>query len=198
MKINLPCIKQLTNFDCGPTALQSVFSYFGKNVSVDEMHEVAEVGSEKAFWSVDLGIVAKKLGFPCTLYTIFDSGVSYENLDLYQQGALSINDSEIAHKTALAKSVGLDIIKKSFSLEGVLSEISEDSLVISLIDWNIIEPKEGRNYAGHFITLNGYDEKNVLFLDSYDGLEKSFNRELYDKARKARGTDEDLLVIKRK
>jgi hypothetical protein len=197
MKINLPCIKQLTATDCGPTALKSVLSYFGKEVDVAEMYSLANVASESAFWTVDLGVVAKKLGFPCVLYTTYDLELPNANLDLYR-GALSTNNLEIEQKKFLAKSVGLDIVKKSLSLDEVLSQISEDSLVISLIDWNVIEPKDGRSYAGHFIALDGYEDNKVLFFDPYDGLKNVFNREIYDKARKARGTDEDLLVVRRR
>lgn len=192
-RIELPKFKQQNKNDCGPTALRIVSSYLGKEVTSDALYSLANIKTGEGFWTIDLGIVAKKLGFDCSVYTK-NLGVVSENLELYKS-MTTANEKEVNEKFVNAKKIGLACYEKQFSLEEIILKISREELIISLIDWNIIEPKKDRKYQGHFVVLSGYDDKNIYFLDPFKGTEENITKELYDLARKSNGTDEDLLIF---
>lgn len=93
------------------------------------------------------------------------------------------------------------VYEKSLLLEEILSFVTEESIPIVLIDWNVIMSRKNKGYQGHFVPIVGYDEK-VVYIHN-PGLKdtKEFmpiSRELFDKARKSEGTDEDVAVIYKK
>ncbi len=99
----------------------------------------------------------------------------------------------------IAKKAGVRIEERLFSLEELLCHLTEDSIPTVLIDWNVV--KERRGYQGHFVPLVGYDEKNVYVHNH--GLEDtkpffSIDKTKFDKARKAQGADEDIVIVYRK
>ncbi|RLJ02865.1 MAG: hypothetical protein DRP11_02410, partial [Candidatus Aenigmatarchaeota archaeon] len=97
-----------------------------------------------------------------------------------------------------AERLGVNIEEKELDLEELLSKVTEDSVPIVLVDWNAIDG--GKGYQGHFLPLVGYDEMNVYVHDH--GLKdprpfKPIPRGIFDRARKAEGTDEDIVIVHR-
>lgn len=78
----------------------------------------------------------------------------------------------------------------------------EDLLMVALVDADLLRPggaaAEGR-YTGHYVVVHGYDEGagRVLYHDPSDTASRSAALEAFQRARCARGTDEDLIVVKR-
>ena len=87
------------------------------------------------------------------------------------------------------------------TLEELLKNVSIDSIPIILLDWNVVKGTKEKGYQGHFVPIVGYDDDNVYVHDHGLNNPRSFlqiKREIFEEARKAEGTDEDIIVIYRK
>ena len=98
-----------------------------------------------------------------------------------------------------ARKLGVKLYEKSISLNKILDQVTEESVPIILLDWNVVAEREG--YQGHFVPIVGYDKENVyVHNQGIKSSEKFFaiKRDLFEKARKAKGTDEDIVVVYKK
>jgi uncharacterized protein YvpB len=98
-----------------------------------------------------------------------------------------------------AKNAGVNLNEEVLLLDQVLGFMTEDSVLIVLLDWNRI--KKEKDYEGHFVVVAGYDEENVYVHNPELNTGHEFmpiSRDLFDEARRADGTDEDIVVVHRK
>jgi hypothetical protein len=200
MKLDIPFFKQTTNLNCGPAALRMTLAYLDKDPGIELMEEKVGIQEGKGTSTMQLGIATAKLGHKTELFSKYTS-FNEENLELDFYKKYSESDLEY-HKNLekSAEQERVKIIEKTFSLELSLL-LTENSAVIILLDWNVVKGKEEKGYQGHFVPVVGYDEENIYVhdhgLSSPQPLTK-IKKEIFDKARKAKGTDEDVLVIHRK
>ena len=118
-------------------------------------------------------------------------------MDYYKKYA-SGDSEETEMKNKNAKEIGVDVEIKSFRLEELLTFLDKEHMMIVLLDWNIVRNLEEKGYQGHFVPVVGYDKEKVYVhnpgmkdpMPSYP-----ISREVFDKARKAKGTDEDFILI---
>lgn len=197
IRLEVPFFKQTTPLNCGSAALKMVLAYLGKEIQIDELDKLAGIKEGRALFTIQLACVAQSLGFRTRLYTKHLS-FNLENmaLEFYKKYADDFKRFESVQEEA--NKIGVESKEKVLSLNEVLSFISEKSVPIVLIDWNVISPKAGRGYQGHFVPVVGFDSEQVFIHNPGLGDSQAFmavNRELFDKARKANGTDEDVLVI---
>lgn len=87
------------------------------------------------------------------------------------------------------------------TLEEILEKIGKNIIPIILLDWNVVKGKGKEGYHGHFVPIIGYDKNNVYVHNP--GLDNPTNclpikKYLFEKARKSKGTDEDIIIIHRK
>lgn len=200
MKIQVPFYKQTTHLNCGPFVLRMVFSFFKKEFPIQLIEEKVGIKSGKAVSTLRLAIAAADLGFKTKLISK-QIHFNEENLKLdfvKQYGTINLEISKKLVKEAEEK--GVELIEKQISLNDLLNYVNEDSIPIVLVDWSIIVGKPEKGYVGHFVPLVGYDEENVYVHNAADdnGAFFKINKQVFDKARKARGTDEDILIIFKK
>lgn len=198
MKLNVPFYKQTTNLDCGPTALRMALSFLNKDYGIEKLRNLVITNDDKGVSTIKLAIAASKLGYKTKFYSVslfFDE--SNLDLDFYKQyGDINL---EISKKLVEeAKKNKVELYEKSISLEDVLSYVTEESIPIILLDWNIIREISQKGYQGHFVPIVGYDD-NYVYVHN-QGLKDPqaylpIKKETFEKARKAQGTDEDFLVI---
>jgi hypothetical protein len=198
MKTNVPFYKQTKPLNCGPVSLKMAFSFFGKDMLLEEIEEKCRIKEGKAGSTVHLAICAVELGFKIKLFSKSLTPIM-ENLDLdYVKKNSEDNYIETVNKMIKElKDKNAELTEKSISPEELLSYVSETSVPIVLVDWNVIFPRYG-GYYGHFVPLVGYDDENVYIhnpglMDAAAFMK--INKELFDKARKSKGTDEDVLII---
>ncbi len=141
----------------------------------------------------------KKLGFPTKLISISnfsheESSIEYYKKYSHDKGKIILK--ELAEEMEV---LGVSIEERNLPLEELLKFLSKDSVPIVLINWKVIEGKEGFN--GHFLPITGYDNKNVYvhnpgikMAQPYLEIEKS----LFIKAWEDKGTDKDTIIIYRK
>ena len=198
MKLKIPFYQSEKNMDCGLISLKMVFSYFGKK-DFNLLEEKLKINPDKSISTIKLAVVAAELGFKVKF---FSTSIYFnkDNLELdfyrkYQDTDLNENKRIIK----LAKKLGIELYEKSISLDKLLYFITTDSVPIALIDWSILEGVNN-SYKGHFMPLVGYDSYYVYLHNPGPNVPTpymSIKRRLFDESRKAKGTDEDLLVISR-
>ena len=198
MKLRVPFYKQTTDLNCGPSALKMVLAYFGKNIDIKILEEKIGIKEGKGISTIQIATASSLLGFKTEFYSKYIS-FNPENLklDFYKK----YSDSDIQKSKKLvknAKSAGVKIYEKTLPLEKILKFVTKNSIPIVLLDWNIITNGKESGYHGHFVPIVGYDEKEVYVHNHGLKDTKKFmmiNKRIFDKARIAKGTDEDFLVI---
>ncbi len=196
MQLKVPFFKQTTPLNCGPTALKMVITYFGKEEDIETLEKLTKLKEGKALFTIQLATAVALLGFKTDFYSK-EISFNEEHLEeaFYQKFSdMDSDQSKIWIQKAKAADVNLQ--EKTLSLKELLDLITEDSIPIVLVDWNKIKKKEG--YLGHFVPITGYDEENVYIHNT--GLKDyqesmPIPKETFDKARKAKGTDEDIVII---
>ena len=188
--------------DCGPVALRMVLDYFGNKLTEQQVKDKIQSEKSGATPTVSLALAARQLGFKSKFFSIkLGFNPEHFKLDFYKK----VTEGQEAHKNFIEDifqkciQSKVEMEEKSLSLNELLLLLSKDSIPIVLIDWNIIINREG--YQGHIVPIVGYDEDHVYIHQPGPSNPQPFmpiKRELFDKARKAQGTDEDVAVIYRK
>ncbi len=200
MKLKVPFYRQNRKMNCGPAALKIALSYLGKNHSMNKLGELVKAKESKAVSTIQLAIATQHLGFRTEFYSKV-IGLNPENLKLefYKKQSDMKKKSQFDELFQTAKKEGVEIFKKTIPLEEIIRNIKEDRIMIILLDWNIVRGKEG--YNGHFVPIVGHSKNNIYVHNqgfhntkAYFSIEKT----IFEKARKAKGTDEDILIIYRK
>lgn len=201
MKLKVPFYKQTTLLNCGPVALQMVFSYFSQDIPIELIEEKTRIKEGKAVSTITLATASAELGFKVKFFSksLYFNEENFE-LDFYKKYS-SMNIEKARKLIEEARKKGVEMEEKTLSLEELLSFVTKDSIPIVLLDWNVVLGKEKKGYQGHFVPVVGYDKENVYvhnhgFIDTRSFF--SIKKEIFDSARKARGTDEDVLIICRK
>jgi len=195
MKLDIPFYRQGKN-ECGQTSLQMIFEFLGKKIDKDEITSKVDPEHSGATYTVGLARAAAEFGFRVEFYSKYLE-INPENyeLDFYKKetSGFEISERKLNKIIEDCKRLGVKLEEKSFELDELLGRVGKG--VIVLINWNVIVGKEG--YQGHFVPIVGYDSENVYFhnADSEDGMNYCVKREIFDMARKSKGTDEDFLVI---
>lgn len=201
MKLKVPFYNQTTPLNCGPIALKMVLSYFGSDFSEEILESKTGIKEGKGISTIQIAIAAASLGYKADFYSKyilfnednlrFDFYKKYSEMDLIQSKKL----------VAKAKGLSVNINESSLPLDELLGFITQNSVPIILIDWNIVINKKDKGYQGHFVPVVGYDEKYVYIHNhGFDNPQEFLPvpRGLFDEARKADGTDEDIVVIRKR
>lgn len=201
MKIQVPFFKQTSILNCGPTALRMILSYLDKDPGLEKLEKLSGIKEGKGVYTLQLAIASASLGFPAEFYSKqIKFNEANLKLDFYKNYA--DNDRELYEKLIeKAKDLGIEMHEKSINLDKLLSRITPDSLAVILLDWHVIIDKIEKSYRGHFVPIVGYDQENVYVHNQDNNNPQQFikiKKELFDKARKAKGTDEDIVLIRRK
>ena len=202
MKFKVPFYKQESKNDCGPTALQMVIEYLGEPHPREELMGLVNSDKSGVTWTLGLAKAVAEIGFKTEFYTTC-LGFNAKNyqLEYYQKEA---DDSSSSHQKLEklrrdSHKLGVQMAEKSLSLKELLSKISKNCIPIILLDWSKI--KGTSEFIGHFVPIVGYDKENVYVHNQGFHNTQAFlpiRRELFEEARKAKGTDEDIVYIYRK
>ena len=199
MKLEVPFIQQTTKFNCGPVALQMIFSYLGGNEPLDVLEEKCGVKDGKAVSTLSLAICAKELGYDVELNSdSFEIDESLMDMEYYKEHGGVNWVEEVKKLIEEAKEKDVKLSEGGLELSDILNKVSKDCVPIILLDWNVIKGIEG--YNGHFVPIVGYDDKNILIHNQGMLNPTSFleiPRDVFDKARNAKGTDGDILFLRK-
>lgn len=200
MKLEIPFYKQTTELNCGPVALRMILAYFDKDPGLEILEEKIGIKDGKGVSTIQIAIAASLLGYK----TYFFSKHIYfneENLKFgfYQKYFDATQQSK--QLVEEAKMAGVKIEEKDVSLKKLLGKLGKNSVPIILLNWNIVNGKRDNGYQGHFVPIVGYDEDNIYVHNHGLDNPTSFlpiKKEIFEEARKAKGTDEDIIIIHRR
>ncbi len=178
-----------------------VLDYFGEIEPIEDIEKKTGIKEGKAVFTVQIAAAAALYGFRTEFYSKHLS-LNEENLklDFYKKYS-DETSSDVDKINLMAKKAGVKMEEKTFALGDFLRLISEDSIPIMLLDWNVVLEKNGEKYQGHFVPVIGYDKENIyVHNQGFNNPKKFFKikKDIFDKARKAKGTDEDFLVVYRR
>jgi uncharacterized protein YvpB len=201
MKLEVPFYKQTTPLNCGPVALRMVLLYFGKAIDIKLLEEKTGIKKGKGISTIQIATAAAALGYKTNFYSksiLFNE--EYLKLDFYKKYS-DMNLDLSKRLVEKAKKAGVNIQERTLSLEKILKFVSKNSIPIVLLDWNIVKGKKEKGYHGHFVPVVGYNNQNVYVHNHGLNNPQEFmpiSRKVFNEARKAKGTDEDIIIIHRK
>jgi ABC-type bacteriocin/lantibiotic exporter with double-glycine peptidase domain len=204
MKLEVPYHKQTTKLNCGPAALKMALEFLGESYSLKRLEEELRLDKGKGISTIKLAIAARNLGFKTEFFSKV-LGINPENLktDFYKKYTDLIQDSEAQRLIAEARKIGVKLYEKTLTLEEIIKNIREERIMIVLLDANLLSKKEKEGFRGHFVPVVGYGKSNIYihYPSFYSTVSRAFlpiKKEIFDKARKAKGTDEDIIIIYKK
>jgi len=200
MKIKVPFYKQTTEKNCGPVALKMALEFLGKQFSVEEIEKAANTKEKESVFTIQLAIAARRLGFNAEFYSK-NLRLNEESLKLeFYKKNTSLVSKDIDNFLKEAEKLGVKSYKRQVTNEEITSLISGNSVPIIILDWSIVIEKPERGFVGHFVPVVGYN-KESFYVHNHGFLNpKPFlkiKKDIFEKARKSLGTDEDILIIKK-
>lgn len=203
MKIEVPFYKQEAKYDCGSTALRMVLDYLdNKSYSKEQLQNLVDSDKSGVTWTIGLAKAAAFLGFRTEFYSSC-LGFNPQNYDLefYQKAADEAKNTKqkLERLNREALQLGVQMVEKTFSLEEILDKVNSSCVPIILLDWSKIKGTD--KFVGHVVPIVGYDEQNVYVHNQGQlnpGAYIPIKRDVFEKARKSNGTDEDIIFIHKK
>lgn len=201
MKLEVPYLRQTTPLNCAPAALGMILHYFGDESSLEDLEKKMDIEDGKGISTIKIADVSAQLGYRTEFFSkhILFNEANLQHKFYQNYGDMDVSQSERTIKEAISR--GVKVEEKTLPLEDLLSIISPNCVPIVLLDWNIVKGTPDKGYQGHFVPIVGYDDTNVLVHCPEMKEDRSFvpiSRTIFDEARKASGTDEDLIIIYRK
>eukprot|EP00029_Vermamoeba_vermiformis_P014488 TRINITY_DN9608_c0_g1_i1.p1 TRINITY_DN9608_c0_g1~~TRINITY_DN9608_c0_g1_i1.p1 ORF type:complete len:239 (-),score=2.81 TRINITY_DN9608_c0_g1_i1:32-748(-) len=215
-KFNIPIVHQNDDWDCGLACASMVLKAFNKpNSSLAELIQY-EI-KHQSIWTIDLAFLFKKYEIPFVYYTItIGAKAEYAYNDFYKK-EFEDDEKRVNELFSKAASQNVTIVQKSQSLDHIKEHISKGGIIIALVDSALMpchhcqsltdrfidkfcahtETAKGE-FEGHYILIEGYDSNTnkILYKDPSSAQPQcSSSIESFEKARKATGTDEDLIFI---
>lgn len=199
MLLKVPFFKQTTELNCGSAVLKMTLDYFGINQPLHVLEDSIGIKEGKGTNSIQIAKAAASFGLRTDFYSKH-VGFNEDNLehDFYKIYGTVKSQEESKRELEEAIKVGVNVQERTLSLDDLIGFVRGESIPIVLLDWNFIESKEGRGYQGHFVTVVGYDDDNIYVHNpSFTGSKEymPIRRNLFNEARMASGTDEDVVIV---
>ncbi|XP_028396431.1 protein GUCD1-like [Dendronephthya gigantea] len=209
-KIDLPHVLQKHEWDCGLACIQMILLKL-QQISDDSalFSILPTLGIGESIWTIDLANILRHFNINCVYYTItcgVDPGYRAES---FYKSDFDAEQVRVNTLFAKAEEMGIKVIKKSITLDEIISKLKNGFIAIILVDSNMLKcnvcnypwntsDDTSSEYEGHFLVLCGYDPNTeVIFCknpSSYDD-ECCMDILSIDQARKSYGTDEDVIFI---
>ncbi|KAL5164131.1 Protein GUCD1 [Glycine soja] len=204
----VPHINQIYTWDCGLACVLMVLKTIGVNNC--DIPTLAELCRTTSIWTVDLAYLLQRFAVAFSYFTVtFGANPNYCIESFYKE-ELPNDLVRVDLLFQKAMEAGIDIQCRSISAEEIsILILSGKYVAIALVDHNKLShvlqdvPVPGvfsnnSGYTGHYVLICGYDAGADMFEIRDPGSSKKHKRissKSLEEARKAFGTDEDLLLI---
>uniref|UniRef100_T1IM08 Protein GUCD1 n=1 Tax=Strigamia maritima TaxID=126957 RepID=T1IM08_STRMM len=206
-------VQQKCDWDCGiACVLMTLNDVQQKKFNTTKDTIFREEGFGKSVWTIDLAYLLKRFSIEHIYYTV-TVGVNpdYKTEKFYKDNFLA-NEFRVNDKFKDAINNNIVVIKRSLMLNEILHHIACGNPAIVLVNSNLIDCSSCGSvlsgwtqyfsrllsFTGHFILLCGYDENNLQLMYRNPAKHDKvclMSYEIFEKARRCRGTDEDIILI---
>lgn len=196
MQLSVPFYESTKETDCGPQCLRMVCEHLNKKISLEKAREIVRSLDSGMVWTLGIARGAAKLNLNVQ---VISSNKEEQDNEFYDKYANNQAMYVLKELKIELKELKVPVITKNLNLIDIQNYISKGICAIALINWNIIESKEG--FFGHFIVIVGFDEQNIYIHNP--GIEKAqeympIDKRLFLRAWQSKGTDKDLVILSEK
>ncbi|KAI5670573.1 hypothetical protein M9H77_10937 [Catharanthus roseus] len=207
--VEVPHINQLYTWDCGLACVVMVLRTLG--ISSCDIKDLEELCCTTSIWTVDLAYLLQKFSVQFSYLTVTLGANPNFSVETYYKDQLPNDLVRVNMLFQKARDAGINIECRSISREEIsLFILSGKYVVIALVDQYKLSQSwlqdvcisglydENPGYTGHYIIICGYDSATDEFEIRDPASSRKHERitsRCLDDARKAFGTDEDLLLI---
>ncbi|XP_039959980.1 protein GUCD1 isoform X1 [Bactrocera tryoni] len=220
---NLTHYQQRFNWDCGISCIIMILSTSQREVLLHDFDKIcAEEGFGSSTWTIDLCFLLQRFQVRHEYYTkTLGIDPSYSEHSYYTK-IINKDEKRVTRKFQEARLHGVSVEQRTIEMEQLLQHLGRRGPVILLTNAslltceickkNVLEKfgcfqlscivnntRTPQSYAGHYIVLCGYDLKSQLvFYHNPEVQDEHVCRctvAAMDVARKAYGTDEDVILI---
>jgi hypothetical protein len=203
--ISLTHVRQSYSWDCGLACVMMVLQHKGMSAPLEEMMKIA---GTKSVWTVDLAYILSRYGVDFTFYTVTDGVRPEYGTEAFYKLDIDADMVRVNKLFETAPQLNITIDKRSVDVSEILECVQRGGMVITLVDKRLlptgstiarlIHQQLAAGFVGHYVIVCGHNPRTrcVLITDPAcgDGRTAVPIAE-YEAARKAFGTDEDLLLI---
>jgi len=220
-EVAFPQISQEWSWDCGIACLKMVFhahAFESKGkCSVPSTEEVLESIGGTSVWTIDLALALHSLGqtkFVFHTKNLRPDAEDYVGMNFYNDAVADC--MRATEKFEFANELDVQVVQGSVHARKIKVFLNEDPLncAIVLLDARLMtqnanekncmlgalfenQKEQNIEYRGHYCIFIGFRDGFFLFRDpSYESSHPLLmSEEIFETARKARGTDEDIIFI---
>ena len=199
-------VPQVDNMGCGVACAQMVLRFCGVDQQLLDHLPMP-------CWTIDLYLFLREVGLDATMHTLV-AGMNPDNEGLawYAQHLSSSTDVARCHQQFnSARTKGWEVEERSTSLAEVSARVAQhDTISICLVDGNRLNQQQHlqqqhsisfAGFAGHFVVLVHFEESTGCFwcidpAQQRDPHIRTFDKNFFEFARCAPGTDQDIIFIR--
>ena len=197
----------------------------GVVLGMDEVERAAGIQESKVITTLELALgAAKLLGREEAQIDFYSTSPGFNEANMqhsYYQRYYAASVEASARQLREAQAAGVRIHETSVAIGAIQRHLAASTaaaprLVIALLDWNVVSGRATASYCGHFVVVVACRGGRVYFHNPDDrrlahggggsggdgdagsdlkGAARSIEEALFDKARLADGTDEDLIFV---
>lgn len=176
-----------------------------------ELSALHALAATRSVWTIDLAVLLRRFGVAVTLVTLTPGVHPGYARHAFYAGQLEEDASRVERLFGQASGLGVRVVTRSLSAPQLrAAALSGRYLVVALVDSHLLRHRRtaenadatpaqlssSSSYGGHYVVLCGFDAGSYVVQDpaSAEGPRRVPEAAL-DEARRAFGTDEDLLFI---
>jgi len=215
----VPHQRQRDSWDCGLTCVEMALRSSHVKCPEVRYEKLTSLVSSKSVWSIDLAYILAEYKVNMTFLTL-TTGVhpGHSDCDFYKAD-LEKDRVRVEQLFTNAKVRGISVCNRSMSMRELAEQIgTHEKLAIVLIDVSKFrcllctaaeqeQPvrqtdarKRRIGFCGHFVLICGFDPETSCFVVKDPSVQTAFclaRAETLDAARRAQGTDEDIILVDR-
>lgn len=214
----VPYVHQSFSWDCGLACVEMALRSRGISAGVDELHKLCATDS---VWSIDISYLLHHYGLH-QVYLTTTKGVraEYGGQEFYRL-QLRVDTERVNQLFNRAEAEGIHVVQRTVDMAEIVHEVEhKKSLVLVLVDKRLLKcglcddstetglvgrtrcgTTQAPGFLGHYILLYAYDKD----LDAFLMKDPAANSRtcvvpgaVLERARKAFGTDEDIIFVGRR
>ena len=196
MQLSVPFFPSEEENDCGPMALKMVLAFFGKSSDAAMLKKMMRPTHTGMVWGWGIALTAKMCGCEVKAFYVPEKDEK-DQFSYYKTNVHEDEQSIPEQLLASLKKEKAEPEKKALSLDKLTSFVSEDTLPIVLLNWNVIKGEEG--FFGHFAPVVGYDDEHIIIHQPSTPAESfmKIKKDLFEEAWNALGTERECIVIEK-